>query len=239
VNYNFRVNGTSVQNGSSNTYTTSTLTNNQNVDVVITISGGSVCLTTTTLTSSAITMVVRAIPTVGLSAAPLTTLLPGQVTTLTATPSASTGGVVTTNWLYNGSAAVPPIVGNTYVAGVEDIGTYQVTIQETFSSPALVCSSQSPVVAIGTTASSRLFIFPTPNDGSFTVSYYNAGGTSSQRSISIYDQRGSLVYRRDFAITGPYTLIPIDMKKSSMGIYYLVVGDQGGNKVAEGKVHIR
>jgi hypothetical protein len=239
VNYNFRVNGNSVQNGASNTWSSSTLSNGNTVTVDITITGGNSCLTTTTLTSNAISMTVRPLPTVGLSAAPLTSLLPGQTTTLTATPSASSGGTVTTTWLYNGVAAVPPIIGNTYVANVEHIGTYQVLIQESYTSPAGVCSNQSPVVTITATASSRLFIFPTPNDGRFTVSYYNSGSTSTQRIIAIYDQRGSLVYKRKFSIAGPYTLIPIDLQQAGTGIYYLLVGDQAGNKLAEGKVHIR
>ena len=45
-NYNFRVGGTTVQNGSTATYTTSSLTNGQIVDVVVSNSGG--CIATST-----------------------------------------------------------------------------------------------------------------------------------------------------------------------------------------------
>jgi hypothetical protein len=196
--------------------------------------------TCTVPTSSANALLtVRQLPTVSLTAAPLTVLLPGQVTTLTATPSASTGGVLTTSWLYNGAVPVPAITGNTYVANVEHIGTYQVLISETFTGPALVCSNQSAIVTISTTESSRLFIFPSPNDGRFTVSYYNNGGTSTKRKISIFDSKGSNVYNAEFSISGPYTLLPINMEKGSRGIYYVVIGDATGMKLAEGKVHIR
>ena len=56
TNYNFRVNGTTVQNGASNTYTTSSLTNGQVVDVVVTNASG--C----SATSAGITNLVLAVP---------------------------------------------------------------------------------------------------------------------------------------------------------------------------------
>ena len=186
--------------------------------------------------SNAALLTVRQLPTVTLVAAPLTSLLPGQTTTLTATPSASTGGTLTISWIKNGTAFAN--TGNTYVANVEAIGTYNVNIQEAFSS-GLVCSNQSGPVVIGATVSSKLFIFPSPNDGNFTVSYYNEGGASAQRKITIFDSKGAMVYNRQFSITGPYTLIPINLQSGSRGIYYVLVGDAGGNKLADGKVHVR
>ena len=61
TNYNFRVNNTSVQNSTSSTYTSTTLTNGQVVDVIVT--NASLC----TATSSGITNTVNALPTVGLT----------------------------------------------------------------------------------------------------------------------------------------------------------------------------
>jgi len=189
--------------------------------------------------SNAALLTVRQLPNVSLAASPLTSLLPGQVTTLTATPSASTGGTVNITWLYNGAAPVPVITGNTYVANVERLGTYQVLISETFASPALVCSNQSAIVTIDAAASSNLFIFPSPNDGRFTVSYYNSTSASTKRKIAVFDSKGANVYNREFSIAGPYTLLPINMERASRGIYYVVVGDANGKKLAEGKVHVR
>ena len=56
TNYNFRVDGTSVQNGASTTYTTAALTNGQIVDVIVTNASG--CI----VTSSGITNTVNDIP---------------------------------------------------------------------------------------------------------------------------------------------------------------------------------
>ena len=186
-------------------------------------------------TSSA-TLTVRAVPTVGLTAAPLTALLPGQTTTLTATPSSSTGGVLTTNWTYNTAALVNG--SNTHTVTVNNLGAYQVGIKETWPST-LFCSSLSQVVTISAAASSSLFIYPSPNDGNFTVSYYNSTGVSTQRQISVFDTKGARVYYKTFAVSGPYTLIPVDLTRASRGIYMVVVGDAAGNKLIEGKVSIR
>lgn len=189
--------------------------------------------------SNAAVLNVRQLPTVNLVASPLTSLLPGQTTTLTASPSATTGGTLTTNWLYNGAAPVPAITGNSYVVNVERTGTYQMQIQEIFSAPSLVCSNQSAIVTISAAVSSNLFIFPSPNDGRFTVSYYNNGGASTKRKIAIFDSKGANVYNREFAIAGPYTLLNINLERGSRGIYYVVVGDATGFKLADGKVHVR
>ncbi|HWR33093.1 MAG TPA: zinc-dependent metalloprotease family protein [Chitinophagaceae bacterium] len=181
------------------------------------------------------TITVRLQPTIGLTAS-LSSLLPGKISVLTATPSAGTGGTLTTNWLFNGN----PIIntGNTRNVNVEQIGYYQVGIQETWPST-LVCSNLSPVVTITATPSDNLFIFPSPNDGRFTVSYYNNGGASTKRTVAIFDSKGSLVYSREFNITGAYTLIPVDLQTDNTGIYYVVVGDASGKKIATGKVHVR
>jgi hypothetical protein len=190
---------------------------------------------TSPVTSAAAILTVRQLPSVSLSAAPLTSLLPGQTTTLTAVPSASTGGTLTTTWYMNG--AVFSNTTNNYVVTVETTGAYQVRIQEVFAG-GLTCSNQSAVVTIDATVSNKLFIFPSPNDGNFTVSYYNNGGTSTQRSISIFDSKGARVFSGQFPVTGPYTLIPINLQKANTGIYYVVIGDATGKKLAEGKVHI-
>jgi len=188
---------------------------------------------TTPVNSTAGILTVRQLPTVGLSASPLTSLFPGQTTTLTATPSASTGGVLTSSWFKNGNAFTN--TGNTYVVNIETTGTYQVRIQEAFSS-GLVCSNQSPDVVIEAAPSSNLFIFPSPNDGLFTVSYYNNGGSNTSRTVTVYDSKGSKVYNAKFPVTGPYTLLSIDIKPAQRGVYYVVVGDAAGKKLAEGRV---
>ncbi|HRG91564.1 MAG TPA: zinc-dependent metalloprotease family protein [Chitinophagaceae bacterium] len=186
--------------------------------------------------SNAAVLTVRPLPTVILSAGALSSLLPGQSTTLTATPGASAGGTLATAWFFNNNPVSNS--GNTRVVNVEQVGTYRVNILETYGS-GLSCSNQSANVVIDATISDKLFIFPSPNDGRFTVSYYNNGGTSTQRRIIIHDTKGARVYDRQFSITGAYTLLPIDLRLVNRGIYFVSVGDASGAKLVEGKVHIR
>ena len=192
---------------------------------------------TSPTSSNGALLTVRQLPTVTLIASPLTSLLPGQTTTLTATPSASFGGVLSTTWVHGSNVITN--TGNTRLVNVDSVGTYQIFIQETFASPTLVCSNQSSIVTINAVTSNKLFIFSSPNDGRFTVSYYNNGGASTKRKIAIFDSKGAVAYNREFSITGPYTLLNINMENASRGIYYVVVGDASGGKLADGKVHIR
>ncbi len=152
---------------------------------------------TAPVASNAVVLTVRQLPTVGLTAAPLLSLLPGKITTLTATPSAQTTGTLTTSWYKNGTAITN--TGNTRIINVENIGTYRVDIQEVFST-GRVCSNQSANVVIDAEVSARLFIFPSPNDGQFTVSYYNNGGTSTSRTVTVYDSRGDRVRYKTFPL---------------------------------------
>lgn len=189
---------------------------------------------TTPANSNAAVLTVRQLPTVSLTAAPSTTLLPGQIATLTATPSVSTGGTLTTSWFKNNNP-FNGNTGNTYVATVENTGTYQVTISETFGS-GLVCANQSQPVTITAGASTRLFIFPSPNDGTFTVAYYNSAGGNSSRNVTVFDAKGAKVYNAKFAITGPYTLMNINIKPAQSGVYYVIISDASGKKLAQGEV---
>jgi hypothetical protein len=216
-------------NGASYTVNSAQVVMNNNRYRVVT--SNSTC--TSPVASGAAVLTVRQLPSVGLTAAPSTELTPGKIATLTATPSASTGGTLTTIWYRDGAAFAN--AGNTYVADVNKLGAYQVKIQESFTS-GLTCFSESPIVTITAPASSRLFIFPSPNDGQFSVSYYNSAGTATSRTITVYDSKGAKVYQGKFSITGPYTIIPVDIRPAQRGIYYVIVRSATGGELAEGKV---
>jgi extracellular elastinolytic metalloproteinase len=184
-------------------------------------------------TSNAAILTVNARPTVTLSASPYTKLLPGLLTTITATILPSASGF-TISWFRNGTQ-IPGITGTTYIADISKLGDYRVNIVNTVTG----CNNQSTLLTISDSASSRLFIYPSPNDGTFKVAYYNSGGLSTKRTIAIFDSKGSEVYYRQFDISGGYTLLDIDMRTANTGIYNVVVGDANGKKLATGKVHVR
>jgi hypothetical protein len=181
-------------------------------------------------TSNAATLTVNPRPTVTLSAAPTTKLLPGRTTTLTATIQPSATGL-DISWYRNG-VLIPGVTGTTYLVDVMNLGDYRVNIVNTSTG----CNNQSNVLNISDSASNRLFIFPNPNDGHFTVSYYNSTGASTSRTVTVFDEKGAKLYQKQFAVSGPYTLLDINLGAAQRAVYLVVVSDAGGHRLAEGKV---
>lgn len=177
-------------------------------------------------------LTVNARPTVTLAAAPLTQLLPGQTTTITAAINpAPTGFII--SWFRN-DVELPGVTGTTYVADVTGIGNYKVKIVNATTG----CNNESAVLPITAQQSERLFVFPSPNDGQFRVSYYNSGGASSQQAITVYDAHGAQVYSAKMPVSGQYTLHNIDLRGKATGVYIVVIGDASGKKLAQEKVVI-
>jgi hypothetical protein len=171
-------------------------------------------------------------PTVILTASPVTKLLPGRTTTITATVNPPTG--FTTVWIRNGSPV--SVSGNSKVVGLNELGTY--TVVATIDS----CVSLLASITISDSASNKLFVFPSPNDGIFTVSYYSPGASSTSKtkqSITIYDSYGRRVHNKEYEVTQPYQLHQIDMRHNGAGVYYIVLREANGNKIKTGEVLVR
>jgi hypothetical protein len=180
--------------------------------------------------SNVAVLTVNARPTVTLSASPVTSLFPGLTTTLTATILPSAAGF-NISWFQNG-VLLPGVTGTTYNVDVTKLGLYRVDIVN----PTTGCNNTSENLLIKDSASSRLFIYPSPNDGQFTVSYYNSAGGNSTRTVTAFDAKGAKVYEARFPISGPYTLFGVDLRPAQTGIYLVVIGDGTGKRLAEGKV---
>ncbi len=117
----------------------------------------------------------------------------------------------------------------------DQIGTYRIRIQEAWPSD-LVCSNQSDVIIISVQASTRLFIFPNPNNGHFKISYYNNGGAGTQQIVTVYNLKGAKLYNARFTISGMYTLLNIKIVPAPCGFYSVVVADANGKRLAVGKI---
>lgn len=168
-------------------------------------------------------------PVVTLSAAPLTTLLPGKITTITANVTPSTG--YTLAWTYNGSPLA--VSGNSYTLNVEKVGTYSVVAT---LGP---CVSDPASITIDAGVSKDLFIFPTPNNGNFTVSYINEGAASNDRYLRVVGMLGQIVYSEKFTVTGLYTLKNVNLRNAATGDYVVQVMDMNQKVLAVGKVQVR
>jgi hypothetical protein len=165
-----------------------------------------------------------------ITASPFTSLLPGRTTTLSVPSSPN----VTYQWYLNGNL-IPGATGNSIVVNVNQLGNYHVVVTST--SPGGT-SCTSAIQNIKDSVSSKFFIFPSPNDGRYTVSYYNSNGGTTNRTITVFDAKGSKVYHAKISVSGPYTLIDVDMRKAQAGIYIVVLRDLNGNEIARGRVLI-
>ena len=175
-------------------------------------------------------LTVNARPTVTLSANP-TSIMPGMTTTINANIQPSATGF-NISWFRNGTL-IPGATGTSYTVDVTGLGDYRVDIVNT----ATGCNNTSNILSITASPSPRLFIFPIPNNGRFTIAYYNSGGNTS-RNVIVYDARGALVFQKLYAINSPYQLLAVDMKAHAAGIYLVVLTDASGKKVATGKMMI-
>ena len=133
TNYTFKVNGTSMQSSTSNTYITSTLANHDSVTVTLTNSNG--CINT----SSKMPIIVNSLPTATLNVSPNDTICFGTSVTFTA----PTGG--TTYTFRKNGISVQSGAGNTFVTTtLANHDSISVTV--TNSSGCTNTSSKMPII---------------------------------------------------------------------------------------------
>jgi hypothetical protein len=212
----------------SNGNTSQTITVSNSGSYTVTVTNGFGC----TATSAASVVAVSPNPVVTLSAAPYQNLYPGLTTNLTAqvTPT----GTYVYSWFKNGTP-ISGVTGNTIAnINLSQLGQYSVRVQNQTGLP---CASTSNVVSIGDSATNRLFILPNPSKGQFEVAYYAAG--TEQYTLSIFDSRGALAFRKSYPITGAYQRMAVDIRQHASGIYQLILSDRTGKRLANGKVLIR
>ena len=181
--------------------------------------------------TGSVTVIVNPLPTLSLSVAPYTKLFPGLFTTLTATAT-SAATPINYAWFKNNISITNN--SNTQSVGITGLGDYRVTVTD-----ANGCANQSQVITITDSANSKLFIYPNPSNGQFTITYYNQGGLSNKQIVTIYSSKGERVYNSEFQVALAYQLLSIDLRRYGAGIYYVVLSDATGKKVKTGEILIR
>jgi gliding motility-associated-like protein len=200
ANYNFRVNFVTVQNGSSNLYTTSSLTNGQVVDVIVTGSNGCIVI------SNSISNIVNPVPTA--TASNNGPVCPGTELDLLGGPSS----MIAYTWSGpNGfssgmqnpvvSKSATPAMGGTYTLvvtnsfGCQNTTTTTATVRPL---PSVTAANNSPVCV----AAPLLLIGGPTGMSSYSWTGPN-GFTSDQRSIQVSASA-------TLAMAGTYTLTVTD-----------------------------
>ncbi len=161
-------------------------------------------------------------------------LFPGLTATLTAnvTPSAPN----TTYQWYKNNVLLAGQTAQSIVVDIDGLGTYKATAAiDGF------CESTSiNSITVKDSASDILFIYPNPNRGAFQVRFndkYN--GESYPLSITIYDAKGSRVYKQSFTPGTTFGRMDVILKNVGSGVYFVDLTDASGVRLQSGKVVIK
>ena len=192
------------------------------------------------LTSTAGVLTVNPIPIITISAAPVRNLFPGLTTTLTAAVSPNAAGAAY-QWFRNGTAVIGATT-NRLVVGIDGVGTYTIRVTDANGCLAVAGTSTPGNIVIGDSANvTRLFIYPSPNNGRFQVRYFNdvANGGLNPGVINVYDAKGSRVFSRNYNIGGGFQAMNVDLGAShGSGIYRVDLLTSTGERIKTGTVII-
>jgi hypothetical protein len=174
-------------------------------------------------------LTVFALPVVTASVSPVDQVKPGTTTIVTA---GSVPAPVSYVWRFD-NTVIPGAVTRSVVADVTGIGKYNVTVTDING-----CTNRSADAEVKALFSDRLFIYPNPNDGRFTVrlySYWYYG----PKIVTITNSAGALVQTKRFFANGNYSPMDFDLRGVATGIYIVHVFDEYARTEVVGKVFIQ
>jgi hypothetical protein len=181
------------------------------------------------VTSQFATLYVNPLPTVNIVTSIPPSLLPGQTLNLTTVVSPAGG---TYQWFKNGVAMSNTGSSLTGLT-VDDIGTYHVTYTDPNG-----CVKTSADVVVSGLPSDNLFVYPIPNNGQFTVRFFNADNENA--TIRVFDSKGAMVYEKAQLTGTAYTALDVDLGPTiSSGVYVVVANNSAGKKIGAKRIVVR
>ncbi len=201
--YSFKINGTTVQSGSSNIFTSSSLSNGNVVTCSISLSGVA-CLLSTTATSNSIVINIGQgglTPVVAVAADPTGPVCNGTSITFTATASNNGTGIFTYNFKVNGvsvqSGASNIFASSSLSNGDNVTCNISITSGSCYSSNTAV-SNEVPVNMIACNCVPAVPNAFSPNgDGIHDEWKISLGNCTNKVAVWVYNRYGSLIYQSD------------------------------------------
>jgi hypothetical protein len=179
------------------------------------------------VTSSGAILTVNALPVVTLSVAPISLVRPGDSTFVTV---GSVPGAVSYTWTRNG-VTIAGATRNAIAANTLTMGSYKATVTDING-----CVNTSAALTVGAEPTEKVFIYPNPSNGKFTVNLYSPW-LSDIRTVNIYNALGSLVASKQFEITNNYMEMKFDLNLAP-GFYVVKIVHRYVHKEVEGKLII-
>jgi hypothetical protein len=169
-------------------------------------------------------------PTVKLTAAPYTKLLPSLSTNLTVDAANLSGGSI--EWQKDG-VTIPNVTSNTLKVDFKQLGSYKVIVKINSN-----CIGESEIVKISDSViKSKIFIYPNPNRGQFQVSFNNP--VNEQIGVVVFDAKGAKIYQKYFNLLAAYDPMLIKLFGINAGIYMVSLIDAKNKTIAVQKVHVQ
>ncbi|NDF97605.1 MAG: hypothetical protein EB101_01465 [Chitinophagia bacterium] len=183
--------------------------------------------------SAPVAVTIEPNPVATLQATPYSKVMPGLQTAINATVTPA--GSYTYTWFLNNNTLLGETSGSVDSIGWKHpSGSYKLRIQN--NPPRLPCANTSEVLVIGDSVTTKLFIFPSPNNGLFKVSYYSAVATTY--SLQVFDTRGSMVFSKQLPATSGYPLLEVDLRAAQGGLYVVRLVSASDRVIASGRVVI-
>jgi subtilisin-like proprotein convertase family protein len=189
-----------------------------------------------TATTTAATLTVNPLPVITI-ASPVTQLVPGRSTTITATSTPGPLTAASFSWTKNGTA-VAGATASTLPVDIDKIGTYRATVTDING-----CVASSNNLVIGTESSDRLWLYPNPTDGAFQVRlYFPNFNVSERREVSVWNANGQMVARKSLDFVrgmSPYSQVNFDLSGMAPGTYLVKVTDKSTSRITSGLLVIQ
>lgn len=185
------------------------------------------------VTSTSAEFIVNAKPTVVIRLASYSSINPYIRTGLFTTISPV--GSYSFKWYKNG-VLIPSITASNFPITIDKLGEYSVIV----TNDATGCTATSNKITVKDSADNKtLFVYPNPNRGSFQVRFYNQGTTSIDRTIMVYDGKGTRVFSQKYSVAGPYGKMDVNLGKiTGAGTYLIDVRNSAGKRIASSQVII-